>query len=370
MTQKRRLEQVLFSNLCAMWPAGGKIRPISILPGTWNSCKLYSVAILKRTESNLQPGGQSAPLSTGLLRLDLALAGGLPRGALTVIAGPAESGKSSLCLHILASAQKSGQPVALIDADRMLDPTYAVRCGIAPQQMYVCQPAHAVQALDMLETLAASGAFAALALDSLEALTPPAELALPLGAGPLPGDDRRLSLALRRLANCLERSGTVLIVTMQAATRPGAIYHELAGHIDRLALKLHTALRMELHPTETEAGQEQSGASRHIGVRLLRRKFSPCIHPAGFDIMFEQGIIKVGEVFDLGLRLCLVTQAPSGVYLYQGAHLGDNRGQALVRLEQQPELCRALEQAIRQQLLPNLYPAAQSNLSEVIRGPE
>ena len=306
-------------------------------------------------------------ISTGSLRLDTALGvGGIPRGCMVEIAGPELSGKTSLCLSILAQAQRLGEQCAFIDADHNLDLAYAKRCGVDTRQTYVSEPAHAEQALDTLQTLAASGALAVIALDSLNRLVPQAELQAALDtAGSAESDqdriDKLVSNTLQRLSQILQHNHTTVLFTRQNSMRRGPIYHQLAQNPARLALKLHAALRLELLPGPPIL-RAKHPVGHKIGLKILRNRFSPCRQTTDLDIMHEQGIIITGEIFDLGSQLAIIGKQGTA-YEFEGQRLGNNPQETIEFLEKHPDVSLVIEQAIRQRLLrptPADPPAAAS----------
>jgi recombination protein RecA len=303
-------------------------------------------------------------IPTGSLRLDLALGtGGIPRGCFVEIAGPESAGKTCLCLSILAQAQQLGGECALIDADHSLDPSQAVQYGVDPQRLLVSEPAHAEQALETLERLAACGALAVIVLDSLSQLTPQAELHAALGTA---GDEQKLrdhiaallSLSLRRLAQTIQRTQTTLLFTRQTGTQQGPVYHRLAQNPARLALNLHAAVRLEMHPGNS-IYQNQQLIGHKAQVRILRNRFSPCRQAIELDIMYKQSFRNTGAILELGSQLAIFDRQGTH-YIYQGFDLGGSPPEVLVFLEKAPLVCAEIEQAIRQKSL-GLSPAGSSS---------
>ena len=247
-----------------------------------------------------------AVIPTGSLLLDQALGtGGIPRGCFVEIAGPESSGKTSLCLSILAQAQQQGSEAAFIDTDHTLDPRYARNCGVDSDRLILSEPAHAEQALDTLERLAASGALAVIVLDSLTHLVPQIEFSTQLDAVPSPSIsedaqdqiDALLALSLQRLSQTIQRTQSTVIFTRQTGYRRGAIYHHLSHHPARLALNLHAALRLELL-SKGPIHQEKHIAGHKIEIRILRNRFSPCRQSIDLDIMYGQGFRQTGRALE------------------------------------------------------------------------
>lgn len=292
-------------------------------------------------------------LPTGALAIDLALGGGLPAAGISEISGPSGSGKTTLLLNLAAQAQQLGHSVAWIDAGGDLEPAYAVRCGIDPGNLYVASTPNPVLVIDLLENLARSGAFGLVILDSLDPL-------LPGDAAPA-GETGRISLALRRL--CEAGLQTALAIARGGIPERGPLYHGLAQEPQRLALKLHAAVRLRLQ-TDGEITINRCNAGCHVHAKVLKdlrpAKDLPCRGTPGFDIMYGLGIVSAGEAFTLGLQLGLITWHPAGAYVYQGAALGAGQSECLERLRRKPGLCAALEQAIRRKLFHQLDPAVES----------
>lgn len=232
-----------------------------------------------------------AAISTGFPALDQALGtGGIPRGCFVEIAGPESSGKTSLCLSILAQVQQ-GSEAGFIDTDHTLDPRYAGNCGVDIDHLILCEPVHAEQALDILERLAASGALAVIVLDSLTHLVPQAELSAPLDTAQESEQtqdkiDAMLALSLQRLSQTIQRTQTTLIFTRQTSYRRGAIYHHLAYNPARLAMNLHAALRLELS-TKGPIHANGQVVGHKIAVKTIKNRFSPCRQSIELDIMYR-----------------------------------------------------------------------------------
>jgi recombination protein RecA len=302
--------------------------------------------------------------STGSLRLDIALGiGGIPGGTIVEFNGPEAGGKTTLAYHLIAAAQKSGGVCAFIDSDRAFNPGFARKCGVKVEQLYFSQPGHAEQAFDILSTLAATGAFSILALDSLSALVPYQELISPFcgpadktGGDPLETDLELLAHSLRRLSSILRRTGATVLFTSQTDRRMSTIYHQLAAHPARLALKLNASIRLRLAPlSNLISGGEVVGA--RIQARVIKNKFSPCLQPIDFDIIHHQGIDKTGEVLDLGVHCKLIQQKNNGIY-FQSERLGKTSSEALRFLNQDIIVRNDIEKAIRQLLIPDIHTAA------------
>lgn len=301
------------------------------------------------------PADQAIP--TGSLRLDLALcAAGIQRGVIIEISGPPSSGKTTLCQHIIAQAQKTGSLCAWIDADHTFDPVYAKICGIQLEKLYFNEPTHTEQALDILETLASSGVFAILVLDSLFTLIPLCELSGSLNRTSNSENTYLLSCSLRRLAGLLQRTGTSIIFTDLTKSQSSSIYHQLAGHTYRLALKLQAAQRLRLLPARELISNNQNIGIR-VQAKVLKNRTVPFLHASYFDIIHGQGINKSGEVLDLGVRLRLIQKQKSG-YTFGSNKLGSSVQEAISFLNQNILTRDSIEMEIRRRLIPEFFIAA------------
>lgn len=292
--------------------------------------------------------------STGSLRLDLAMrTGGVLPGEMVEICGDEGSGKTTLCQHILAAAQKSGKTCAWIDADLSFDGAFARRCGVNLPELYLATPTDFNQTLDVLETLAASRAFDLIVVDSLTSWLPYRVYIRESSDQSAPSEEKLTSLTLRRLASIVSRQALTLLFTRRLRPRSPITYHRLAAHLARLSLKLHASLHLTLR-----AGQfiEQDGAviGQQVQARLSRREIAPCWHSIKFDIIYNQGIVKIGEVFDLGIALGEIL-LKNGVYTFRGVELGNGREVAMQAL-QGYALLETLEQVIRHKLLRTAAP--------------
>lgn len=311
--------------------------------------------VLSTLFSQRSPGEWA--ISTGSLRLDLALCSmGIQRGVIIEISGLDCSGKTTLCQHIIAQAQKIGSLCAWIDADHTFDPIYANNCGVMLENLYFNEPTHTEQALDILESLASSGVFTILVLDSLFTLIPQCELSGALFQAACDENTYLLSYSLRRLTGLLQRTGTSIIFTDLTGSQSSAIYHHLEGHTYRLALKLHATQRIRLQPARELTSNHQSIGVR-VQAKVLKSRTVPFYHASYFDIIHGQGINKSGEVLELGFRLNLIQKQKSG-YTFRANNLGFSVQKAASFLDQNISTRDAIEMEIRQRLMPELNIAA------------
>ncbi len=299
-------------------------------------------SIMKLGES-VGPAVEAIP--SGSLALDLALGiGGIPRGRITEIFGPEASGKTTLAQHIIAEAQKRGT-AAYIDAEHALDPSYAANCGVNVEDLLISQPDTGEQALEICEALVRSSAIDAIVIDSVAALVPRAEIEGDMGEPQVGLQARLMSQALRKLAAAIGRSGTAVIFINQLREKVGIIFGNPEVTPGGRALKFYSSVRIDLRRVETiKQGNEAIGS--HVRAKVVKNKVAPPFRNADFDIMFDHGISKEGNLIDLGLEMELVSKA--GAFLsYGDVRLGQGREAARQYLAQNAELAQEMEQRIR-----------------------
>ncbi len=296
--------------------------------------------------------GESAGISpveaipSGSLALDLALGvGGVPRSRITEIFGPESSGKTTLAQHIIAESQKRGGLVAYIDAEHALDPSYAAKCGVNVEEMLISQPDTGEQALEICEALVRSSAVDVIVIDSVAALVPRAEIEGDMGEPQIGLQARLMSQALRKLAAAIGRSGTAVIFINQLREKVGIVFGNPEVTPGGRALKFYSSVRIDLRRVETiKQGNEAIG--NHVRAKVVKNKVAPPFRNAEFDIMFDHGISKEGNLIDLGLEMGLVSKA--GAFLsYGDVRLGQGREAARQFLAQNLELAQEMEQRIR-----------------------
>ncbi len=285
-------------------------------------------------------------IPSGSLALDLALGvGGIPRGRFTEIFGPESSGKTTLAQHIIAEAQKQGGIAAYIDAEHALDPAYAASCGVRLQDLLISQPDTGEQALEIAEALIRSGAVDVIVVDSVAALAPKAEIEGDMGEPHVGLQARLMSQALRKLAAAVGRSGTAMIFLNQLREKVGIVYGNPEVTSGGRALKFYSSIRIDLRRVETIKHDTEVVGS-HVKAKVVKNKVAPPFRTAEFDIMFDHGISKEGNLIDLGLELGLITK--SGAFLsYADTRLGQGRENARQYLVQNPELAQKIEELIR-----------------------
>ena len=285
-------------------------------------------------------------ISTGSLALDLALGiGGLPKGRIIEIYGPESSGKTTLALHVLAQAQKAGGEVAFIDAEHALDITYARALGVKVEDMLVSQPDTGEQALEITEALVRSGAIDVIVVDSVAALVPRAELEGEMGDSFVGLHARLMSQALRKLTGAVGKTNTIVIFINQLREKVGVMYGNPEVTTGGRALKFYSSVRIDVRRIEAlKNGSEIIG--NRTRAKVVKNKMAPPFREAEFDIMYGEGISRLGEMLDLGVKLDLVQK--SGSWFSMGeVRLGQGRDAAKQYFRDHPDEADALEAAIR-----------------------
>ena len=306
--------------------------------------KTYGKGSIMRYGDNVQPNVEAIP--TGSLALDLALGiGGVPRGRIIEIYGPESSGKTTLALHVLAQAQKMGGEVAFVDAEHALDPTYARALGVKIEDMLISQPDTGEQALEITEALVRSGAIDVVVVDSVAALVPRAEIEGEMGDSFVGLHARLMSQALRKLTGIIAKTNTVVIFINQLREKVGVMYGNPEVTTGGRALKFYASVRIDVRRIETlKSGGEMIG--NRTRAKVVKNKVAPPFLEAEFDIMYGEGISKLGEMLDLGVKLDLVQK--SGSWFNMGeVRLGQGRDAAKQYLRDHPDEADALEANIR-----------------------
>ena len=285
-------------------------------------------------------------LSTGSLSLDVALGiGGLPRGRIVEIYGPESSGKTTLALHVIAEAQKSGGVGAFVDAEHALDPVYAAKLGVDLDDLLVSQPDTGEQALEIADTLVRSGAVDVLVVDSVAALTPRAELEGEMGDS-LPGLQARLmSQALRKLTATIKKTNCMVIFINQIRMKIGVMFGSPETTTGGNALKFYASVRLDIRRTGTiKKGDDAIG--NETKVKVVKNKVSPPFKTAEFDILFGEGISREGEIIDMGVTHKIIDKSGAW-YAYQGEKIGQGRDNAREFLRENPALRHEIENKVR-----------------------
>jgi recombination protein RecA len=294
-------------------------------------------------------------IPTGALSLDIALGvGGIPRGRITEIFGPESSGKTTICQHIVAEAQRLGGTCAYIDMEHALDPVYAERCGVNVQSLLIAQPDTGEQALEIAETLVRSGAVDLVVIDSVAALVPRAEIEGDMGDPQMGLMARLMSQALRKLSGAINQTKTALIFTNQLRQKIGIMFGNPETTTGGMALKFYASVRLDVRRIQSiKLGQEIIGSRTR--VRVVKNKVAPPFRSSEFDIMYNEGISKAGDLLDLATALEIVIKRGS-FYSYGDIRLGQGRENAKDFLRQNPDLAEEIEVAVRQQALSGDMP--------------
>ena len=307
--------------------------------------KMYGKGSIMRYGAESTMNVESIP--TGSLSLDLALGiGGLPRGRIVEIYGPESSGKTTLALHVLAEAQKMGGEVAFVDAEHALDPTYAKALGVNVEDMLISQPDTGEQALEITEALVRSGAIDVVVVDSVAALVPRAEIEGEMGDSFVGLHARLMSQALRKLTGIINKTNSIVIFINQLREKVGVMYGNPEVTTGGRALKFYASVRIDVRRVETlKAGGEVGG--NHVRAKVVKNKVAPPFREAEFDIMYGEGISKLSELIDLGVKLDLVQK--SGSWFSIGdLRLGQGKDAAKEYFRQNPAAAAELEKSVRE----------------------
>jgi len=286
-------------------------------------------------------------VSTGSLGLDIALGvGGLPRGRVVEIYGPESSGKTTLALHTIAEAQKKGGICAFIDAEHALDPVYARKLGVNVDDLLISQPDHGEQALEIADTLVRSGAVDVLVVDSVAALVPRSELEGEMG-DVQPGSQARLmSQALRKLTASINKSNTMVVFINQIRMKIGVMYGSPETTSGGNALKFYASVRLDIRRIGAIKERDEV-VGNQTRVKVVKNKLAPPFKQVEFDIMYGEGISKMGEIIDLGVKAGVVEK--SGAWFsYDSQRIGQGRENAKTFLKTNPDMTAKIEAAIRQ----------------------
>ncbi len=290
-----------------------------------------------------------ATTPTGSLSLDLALGGGIPKGRVVEIYGPESSGKTTLTLHMIAEVQKQGGQAAFIDAEHALDPAYAARIGVNIDSLLLSQPDNGEQALEITETLVRSNAVDLVVVDSVAALTPRAEIEGDMGDAQMGLHARLMSQALRKLTAAISKSNCTVIFLNQIRMKIGVMFGNPETTTGGQALKFYSSVRMEIRSIGKIEGNSEEN-KEPIGVRarvkVVKNKIAPPFKTAEFDILYNQGISKEGDLLDLATKYEFVRKA-GAFYSYGDVKLGQGRESSKTFLAQDPKLSKELEKLVR-----------------------
>lgn len=288
-------------------------------------------------------------ISTGSIGLDVALGGGLPKGRIIEVFGPESSGKTTIALHVIAEAQKSGGEAAFIDVEHALDPVYASNLGVDIDSLLVSQPDSGEQALEITEALIRSNALDVVVVDSVAALVPKAEIEGEMGDSHVGLQARLMSQALRKLAGALSKSNCVAIFINQLRDKVGVFYGSSETTTGGRALRFFSSVRIDIRKMETlKSGSEMIGSRTR--AKVVKNKVAPPFREAEFDIIYGKGISHIGELVDLGIKYDVLRR--SGAWIYYGeSRIGQGRDNAKNYFEGDKELAAEVEKQIKEKMM-------------------
>lgn len=293
-----------------------------------------------------QTGVQVECIPTGSISLDLALGGGVPKGRVIEIYGPESSGKTTLTLHVIAEIQKAGGTAAFIDAEHALDPAYAKRIGVDVSNLLLSQPDNGEQALEIVETLVRSNAVDLVVVDSVAALVPRAEIEGDMGDSHMGLQARLMSQALRKLTGIISRSNTTVIFINQIRMKIGVMFGNPETTTGGNALKFYASVRMDIRRiAQIKQGEEIVG--NRTRVKVVKNKIAPPFRQAEFDIMYNQGISKSGDILDLATEKGIVEKSGAW-FAYNGEKISQGREAAKTYLEENPKVMAEIEKKVRE----------------------
>ncbi|MDJ0688374.1 MAG: recombinase RecA [Xenococcaceae cyanobacterium MO_188.B32] len=315
--------------------------------------------VLKQIERNFGKGSimrlgdatqmKVETISTGALTLDVALGGGLPKGRVIEIYGPESSGKTTLALHAIAEVQKAGGVAAFVDAEHALDPTYSAALGVDIENLLVAQPDHGESALEIVDQLVRSAAVDLVVVDSVAALVPRAEIEGEMGDNQVGLQARLMSKALRKIAGNIGRSGSTVIFLNQLRQKIGVTYGSPEVTTGGTALKFYASVRLDIRRIQTLKKGSEGEYGIRAKVKVAKNKVAPPFRIAEFDIIFGQGISRMGCMLDLAEDNDIVVRKGAW-YSYNGDNIGQGRDNTIKYLEEHPELSVQIEQQVKEQL--------------------
>ena len=309
-------------------------------------------------------------IPTGCLSLDIALGvGGVPRGRITEIYGPEGSGKTTVCQHIIAEAQQMGGTAAIIDVEHALDPAYAETCGVNVEELYISQPDTGEEALEIAEALIRSGAIDVVVIDSVAALVPRAEIEGDMGDSHPGLQARLMSQALRKLSGAIKQSNAAVIFTNQLRQKIGVMFGNPETTSGGMALKFYASVRLDIRRIQAikQSGEVIGNRTR---IRVKKNKVAPPFRVCEFDIMYNEGISRAGDVLDFAVEMDVIEKRGS-FYSYQETRLAQGRENAKEELRLSPALLRKIENVVRDANgLPTLAPIVEEQIPDEVPVPE
>ncbi|ACE06634.1 hypothetical protein Aasi_1324 [Candidatus Amoebophilus asiaticus 5a2] len=304
-------------------------------------------------------------ISTGSLSLDLALGiGGLPRGRVIEVYGPESSGKTTLSLQCIAEAQKQGGMAAFIDAEHAFDKNYAEKLGIDTENLYIAQPDNGEQALEIAENLIRSSAIDIIVIDSVAALVPKSELEGEMGDSKMGLQARLMSQALRKLTGAISKTGCICIFINQLREKIGVMFGNPETTTGGNALKFYSSVRLDIRRVTTIKDAEGNMVGNRTRVKVVKNKVAPPFKVVEFDILYGEGISKVGEIIDIGVELGVIQKSGSW-FSYEGNKLAQGREAVKALLKDNPELTEKLERQIKDKIQ-----LSTSLVEKTVHGPE
>ena len=303
-------------------------------------------------------------IPTGILPLDVALGvGGLPRGRIVEVYGPESSGKTTVTLHMIAEAHKNGGIAAFIDAEHALDPVYAKKLGVNIDELLISQPDTGEQALDIVDALVRSGAIDIIVVDSVAALVPKAEIDGDMGDQVVGMHARLMSRAMRKLTGFISKSRTVAVFINQIREKVGVMFGSPETTTGGRALKFYSTVRLDVRKTDKiMQGQEMIG--NRTKVRVVKNKVAPPFKTAEFDIMYGEGVSRVGTVLDIATDFDIIEKSGSW-YSYDGSRLGQGKENVKKALKEKPELAAEIEEKVRAKLMEQATAAKDGEVERV-----
>lgn len=303
-------------------------------------------------------------IPTGILPLDVALGvGGLPRGRIVEVYGPESSGKTTVTLHMIAEAQKNGGIAAFIDAEHALDPVYAKKLGVNIDELLISQPDTGEQALDIVDALVRSGAIDIIVVDSVAALVPKAEIDGDMGDQVVGMHARLMSRAMRKLTGFISKSRTVAVFINQIREKVGVMFGSPETTTGGRALKFYSTVRLDVRKTDKiMQGQEMIG--NRTKIKVVKNKVAPPFKTAEFDIMYGEGVSRVGTVLDIATDFDIIEKSGSW-YSYDGSRLGQGKENAKKALKEKPELAAEIEEKVRAKLMEQATAAKDGEVERV-----
>ncbi len=305
-------------------------------------------SIMRLGEASANMNVETIP--TGILPLDVALGvGGLPRGRIIEVYGPESSGKTTVTLHMIAEAQKNGGIAAFIDAEHALDPIYAKKLGVNIDELLISQPDTGEQALDIVDALVRSGAIDIIVVDSVAALVPKAEIEGDMGDQVVGMHARLMSRAMRKLTGFISKSRTIAVFINQIREKVGVMFGNPETTTGGRALKFYSTVRLDVRKTDKiMQGQEMLG--NRTKIKVVKNKVAPPFRIAEFDIMYGEGVSRIGTILDIATNFDIIEKSGSW-YAYEGSRLGQGKENAKRALKEKPELAAVIEEKVRKKLM-------------------